>query len=174
MTTPSTDTLQNYGGALSDYSPPIDSTTDRPAQGANQAYASTAMMTHTAVKCFTCLAPAGTGTPVLASSGTQYDAQWLAATNTAPVLARSGTGTYTQTWPATVQDEIPSNYPGATSGGHALNLRRGWANCEPGSTTRYDTTVTCSANVVTLKVYTAGTSTLVDPNDGTVFDVYAV
>lgn len=175
MTAPDKDTLTTYGGALNDYSAVIDSTTDRPAQGANQAYASTAMMTHCSPRCFTRVQPAGTGTPVLAASGVQYDAQWIVATSTAPVVARSTTGTITITWPSTVADEIPSNAPGYLSGGHSLNLRCGWGNCEPGASTRYDYTVVASApNVLTLKTYTAGTSTLVDVNDNTVFDVYGM
>jgi hypothetical protein len=33
-----TDSLSSYGGALFEDTPPIDSTTDRPAGGANAAY----------------------------------------------------------------------------------------------------------------------------------------
>jgi hypothetical protein len=173
MTLPDVDTLSTLGGALYDYSPPIDPTTDRGAAAANPAYANAAMATHTLCRFFCRFNPTG-GAPVLAATGTQWDAVWEAATATAPVLAHSSTGIYTITVPATVADEIPAGLPGYNSSGHAVNFRTAWENVELGSTTTYQVFVTVNTNVMTVKIYSVGTTpALVDPNDGTIIAVHA-
>lgn len=173
MSLPDLDTVATYGGTLSDYSPVIDSTTDRPAAGANPAYANIAMATHTLIRAFARFVPAGTGAPALASSGTVYDAVWLAVTATAPVVARTTTGVYTLTWPTTVFDEIPAGAPGYNASGHTVNFRAGFANVEVGSTSIWMASVSCSANVVTVKIFNSSGS-LADPNDSSVFGIFAV
>lgn len=176
MTAPDTDTLPTYGGGLNDYSPVIDSTTDRPAAGANAAYASTAMMSHTATR-FACrITPQGSSTPILAAAGAQWDAQWAAATVTAPVLAHTGTGVLTITVPATVMDEIAVGAAGYNASGHTVNFRFSWWNIEYGATTVYAVQTTVSVNVITVKTFTLSGSTLTaaDINDGTVINVFAI
>lgn len=171
---PSVASVTTYGGVLKNYSAVSDSTTDRPDAGVNPAYSDIAAMTHTAIRAFTRFTPAGTGTPTLPASNA-HDEVWNNGQNAAPVPARSGVGIYTVTHPATVQDEIPAGQPGATSGGFALNLRVAWCNVEPGASTNYEArAVVTSPNVITIKIFTVGTSTLVDPNDGTTIGVFAL
>ena len=172
---PGVASLSTYGGAKNDLSAPVDSTTDRSANGVNPAYADIAAMSHCAVRAFVRFQPNGTSAPTLPATN-PYDSVWNAnASNAAPVVARSTTGTYTITQPSTVFDEIPAGQPGASPSGIALNLRTAWTNIELGSTTNYEArAAVTSPNVVTVKIFTVGTSTLVDPNDGTIVAVYAV
>ncbi len=103
MTFPAVDSLATYGGELVDLLPITDPTTDRSAASANAAYASVAGMTHTALRCwcrFT--AAATTGALVLQT----HDAAWGSSLAVAPTLARTGTGTFTVTWPATFTNEL--------------------------------------------------------------------
>ncbi len=168
--------LATYGGAKSDYSSPKDSTTDRSAVGTNPAYADVAAMTHCAVRAFAAFVPAGSGTPALAASN-PHDEGWNNGnpSNTLVVPARTGTGVYTLTYPGTVYDEIPVGQPGASPSGFALNLRRAWCNVELGASTNYEARATVTApNVITVKIFTVGTSTLVDPNDGTTIVAFAL
>jgi len=167
---PSVASLSTYGGALNDYSPPIDASTDRPAAGANPAYGDTAAMTHTAIRGWARFTPAGSSTPTLAS----HDETWNNGNNSAPTIARSEEGIYTLTYPATVYDEIPATSPGGVSGGYALNLRAGFCNEEIGGSTLYKAIAfITSPNVVTVKIFSVGSSpALTDPNDGTVIGVF--
>lgn len=178
MTAPDTDTLGTYGGATQDAAPVSNPQTDRPASAVNQEYATTAMQSHTAIKAWVRFTPVGTAAPVLAASGAQHDEQWgtaMGPTNALPVVARpSTTGIYTLTWPATVQDEIPSGSPGA-SAGHALNLRVAWCNEEIASGTLYKANAVVTApNVVTVYIWSVGASpALADPS-GPTFAVFAI
>ena len=79
MTLPDIDTLTTAGGGLQDYTAVIDPTTDRPAAGANTAYANEAMATHTQVRALIRFVPNGTSAPTLAATGFQWDSVWKAA-----------------------------------------------------------------------------------------------
>jgi hypothetical protein len=171
---PKVASLANYGSALNNYSATVDSSTDRDAAGANPAYGDTAGMTHTATRAWARFVPAGSSAPSFATTNAR-DEVWNNGNNVAPTLARSSTGIYTLTYPATVFDEIPSTLPGATPAGFAVNLRAALCNVEPGSTTNYDArAIITAANVITVQIYTVGSSTLHDPNDGTTIGVFAV
>jgi hypothetical protein len=174
---PKVASILTYAGPLADYSATIDSTTDRPASGTNPAYGDVAAMTHTALRAWARFQPNGITAPSVPTGqvlANVHDEVWNNGNNAAPLYARSSTGQYTVTYPATVVDEIPINYAGYT-GPVAVNLRGAWANVEPGAATDYDArAVVTSANVVTVKVYQKGSSTLVDLNDGTVLGVFAV
>jgi hypothetical protein len=167
--------IATYAGPLNDYSQVSDSSTDRPGAGANPAYGDVAAMTHTAIRMWCRFIPNGTGAPTLPTTNA-HDETWNNGNNAAPVPARTGVGVYTVTAPATVFDEIPATSPGATPAGFAVNLRFVLApNVEPGASTFYEVAASISsANVITVKIFTVGTSTLVDPNDGTVIGVAAV
>jgi len=174
VTAPDVDSLATYGGGLNDYSPVIDATTDRPAAGANASYASTAMMSHVAPRCAVRFSPQGSGTPILAAAGAQWDAQWGLATPTPPVLARTGTGVYTITYPATVADEIPVGAAGYNASGHSTSLRFCWINLEYGATTPYILKAVVTApNVITVSIYNTS-FVATDPNDGTVIGIFAI
>jgi hypothetical protein len=173
---PSASSLANYGGAKNDYSAPRDSTTDRSALGTNPAYADVAAMTHVAPRAFVRFQPNGSSAPTLPASNA-HDEHWNAnASNAAPVVARSSTGVYTVTYPSIVFDEIPASSPGSTPAGITLNLRCAMRpNLQLGSTTNYDAQASVtSPNVVTVKIFTVGTSTLVDPNDATIVNVVVI
>jgi hypothetical protein len=138
VTLPSQDTIQTYGGSLSNYGPVIDPTTDRDAAAANQAYATTAMASRMVPRVE--VAIVGNATmPTLAS----WEAVWKQATLTPPTLSRVGTGHYRATLPASVQDELGV--------AHTVNLTRAWSNVEaPGYTSN---AVVSSPNVVDVYVY---------------------
>jgi hypothetical protein len=146
-------TLQGYGGALLDYSPPVDPTTDPSAAGRNPAFADIAAMTHVAPRAFARFALSGT---VLAPVLLAHDETWNNGNpaNVAPVVARAGVGIYTVTWPATVFDEIPAGMPGSSPAGFPVNLRGGWA-CASNVADFYDAHVVPTApNVLTLYLWT--------------------
>jgi hypothetical protein len=168
MTAMSVDSLGTLGGALNNYSPVVDATTDLDAGAGNKAMADIAAMTHCCPRAWTRFTPAGTGAPVL----TAHDEMWGAVGLAAPIVARTTTGIYTLTWPSNVQDEIPSGSPGYT-GPQPLNLRMATGNSE-GGTTYFDAKpVVTSPNVVTVYIWNgASTPALVDPT-GTTFGVVA-
>ncbi len=101
MTLPAIYTLSTYGGAMANYAPVEDPTTDRDATAANQAYASAAAATHTTPRAWARFtAAASTGAMVLVA----HDAVW--GTSVPPTLARTSAGIFTVTWPATITDEL--------------------------------------------------------------------
>jgi hypothetical protein len=167
MTAFTGDALATYGGGLYDYSPVIDATRDRPAAGANAAYAAVAGMTHTGTRAWVRMTLNGAAAPVLVA----HDAMWGNTIGVAPVLARTGTGVVTITWPANVQDEIPIGVPGYT-GPLPINLRAGWANARGTVAYQRNLDIT-SANVATLHVFNAA-GTIADTAAGTDFDVYVI
>ena len=167
MTAFTGDALTTYGGALNDYSPVVDPTTDRPAAGANACYSAVAGMTHTGTRAWCRFTLNGSAAPVLIA----HDAMWGNSIAVAPVVARTGTGTVTITWPTTVQDEIPVGAPGYT-GPLPTNLRAGWAS-NRGTTAYQRTFDITSANVATLHVFNAAGSSA-DTAGATDFDVFVI
>jgi hypothetical protein len=167
MTAFTGDALATYGGALYDYSPVIDPTRDRPAAGANAAYAAIAGATHTVPRAWVRMTLNGTATPILVA----HDAIWGNTISVAPVLARTGVGVETITWPANDQDEIPIGFPGYT-GPLPLNLRAGWGNAR-GATLFFVTVTPTAANVFTVRIWNSS-GTAADPGSATDVDVYAL
>ena len=116
MTLPSVDSFQTFGGALVDYAPCEDPSTDRPAAAANQWYADTAAMTQTAIRAFVRLSKSGAGYSIFlpdvpTSSLTQQAAVWVDGSGVIPfvswpVVVRVSAGVYTITWPTTVVDSL--------------------------------------------------------------------
>ena len=119
MTLPSVDNfITTYGGALVDYAPCEDPSTDRPAAAANQWYADTAAMTQTPFRALVRLQKAGVGysitspdQPALSGTTFQQAAVWCDGSGVIPfasfpVVAKLGVGVYTVTWPATVTDAL--------------------------------------------------------------------
>lgn len=160
MSLPDVSSLATYGGALLDYDAVVDPTTDRAAASANKAYADAAAATVTVprvVAQFT--AAATTGAMALVS----HIECWTEGGAAAPALARSGTGTFTITYPATVNDSL-----GVV---HTVNLRYVWASCTS-ATVAYNVNVTCAANVIT--VYVFNTSDALNDAAGVDFVVFAI
>lgn len=174
---PKVASFATYAGPLRDYTAPIDATTDRPATGTNPAYGDVAGMTHTALRAWARFQPNGITAPSVPTGqvlANVHDETWNNGNNAAPLFARTATGQYTVTFPTTVVDEIPSGYDGYT-GPTAVNLRMAWPSLEPGGATNYEVrSIVTAANIVTVKIYTVGTSNLTDPNDGTVVGIAVV
>jgi hypothetical protein len=162
--------LSSLGGALNDYSPAIDSTTDREAYGANQTYAAVSGMTHTAWRAWAQFTWNGTGAPTLVA----HDAQWGNTALVAPTVARTGVGLGTITWAATQSDEITSPSADGYTGPTAINLRAATGNSE-GGTTFYDVKAKVTApNVVSFWLWSgASPPALVDPT-GVTFDLWVM
>lgn len=167
MTAFTGDALNTYGGGLFDYSPIIDSTRDRPAAGANAAYAAVAGMTHTGPRAWARFTLNGAAAPTLVA----HDAMWGNTIAVQPTIARTGVGLVTITWPTTVQDEITVGTPGYT-GPLPLNLRSGWANARGTVAYQRNLDIT-SANVATLHVFNAA-GTIADTAAATDFDVFVI
>ena len=147
MTSPDIDSLSTYGGALVNYAPVVDPTTDRDAAAANQAYASTAAMTHTSPRAFArIVGAASTGALALAGSN-PHDSQWGKASPVTPTLSRTALGIVVVTWPATVTDEL-----GVV---HNLNFRYAKAWIE-GATPFWTPQCTVTANTVTINLFSTG------------------
>ena len=91
----------DLGGTKTDYTAPVDSSTDRSATEVNAAFAATAAMTRTSIRCWIKFSTNGAGAPTLVS----WDASWKGGTTTPPTIALSATGKYLITFPATVLDE---------------------------------------------------------------------
>jgi hypothetical protein len=153
MTLPNRASLGTYGGALNDYSPVVDATTDRPASGTNNAYNDTAMLSNTAIRAWCKWTTNGTGVPALVS----HWALWGTGVGVAPVPAYSGTvGVFTITWPVTVTDYITNAGSPGYNGAITLNLLGGWANAQGGTSAFYfrDVVIT-AANVATVYIGTS-------------------
>jgi len=101
MSAPNASSIGDYGMPVSDYVVGVtNAATDQPASGGDQQANDTAMMTRTACKALVQFLTAGASAPTLVA----HEAQW--GVGVAPVLARTGVGVYTVTWPASVTDQL--------------------------------------------------------------------
>lgn len=96
-------TLDTYGGALDNYRPVTDPTTDRDASMMNEALGDVAMMTRTNWRAW-CRVTVNTTTGGMAIVA--HRAQWGSAPAVIPTPTRSSQGQFVLTWPATVTDEL--------------------------------------------------------------------
>lgn len=158
MTLPDTDSLSTLGGALSNAWPVVDPTTDLDADADNKNRCDVAMMTHTALRAWCAFTTAAT-TGALARVG--HDAMWGNASAIAPALARTGAGTFTLTYPATVYDELGV--------GHALNFRAGFGQSRAVADDGVKVVAT-APNVLTVYLRVAG---VLADGVGTTIDVFA-
>jgi hypothetical protein len=115
-----------------------DPTTDQPADGANATFNDTASMTHTADRAWARFT-AGASPTIVSTNG--HDAMWGSLSGVKPTPAKTATGTWTLTWPSTVQDQL-----GAT---HTTNLRKARASVE-GSVLKFVQCKVTAPNVVTV------------------------
>lgn len=144
MTAPDIDSLATYGGALNNYAPVTDPTTDRDAAAANQAYASAAAMTHTSRRCWARFVGAASTGALALQVTNGHDSHWGSASGVKPTFVRTSAGIVVLTWPATVTDEI-----GVV---HTLNLR--WARCANEDADGFFRAKVTSPNVVTVTMST--------------------
>jgi len=162
------DSLAGYGGALRDYSPVIDPTTDRPAAGANAGYSATAELTLTGTRAWCQFTVNGSAAPVLVA----HAALWGNGVSVQPTLSRTSAGIYVVTWPVNVQNQITIGQLGYT-GPLPLALRAGWANLRVVATA-FDLFVNMTAaNVATVSCFNVA-GTLADPGVATGIDVFTI
>lgn len=155
MTFPAIDSINTYGGVLTDYAPVADPTTDRPAAGVNKALATVAMMSHCAPRAIVQFTGHAT-TPVL----NDHDAAWGDGVSVAPVVTVSGTG-YDITFPSSITDENGDT--------QSVSLR--WGHAQSTSASEYSAQVSAtSSNVLHLNTFAAGVANLAA---GVTFVVFA-
>jgi hypothetical protein len=123
-----------------------DPTTDQSAAGANVMLNDVAQMTHTALRAWARFT-AGAAPAIAGTNG--HDAMWGSASGVKPVPAKTATGTWTLTWPATVQDQLGNT--------HNVNLRKARVSVE-GSALKFAQCVVTAPNVVTVYgfIFSAG------------------
>jgi hypothetical protein len=147
MTLPDVDSISTYGGALQDYSPVVDPTTDESAAFRNKYAANVAMATHTNVRAMRSFVGVEDDEPEDPVVGLVHDAVWGAAPSLKPTVVRDAEGVWTVTWPATVNDELAAQ--------HTVNLRRALAQVECTSTLRHATARVVAANEVEVRGFLA-------------------
>lgn len=139
---PDVATLANdLGGTLVNYAPVEDATTDLDAAFDNNARCMAAMSSHTAPRCW---ARVTTGATTGAMVLVKHDAMWGNALAFAPTVARASLGTFTVTYPASVNDELAV--------AHTTNLRWAMANHRSAAAALFVQAVPTSANVITFTV----------------------
>lgn len=145
---PDTSSLDTYGGAMADYAPVEDPTTDESSAFRNQYAADTAMMTVTAPRAFVTFVGDST-TPGDPGSGFVHAALWGSGPSVKPTIANITTGAYDLEWPATVDDPLAVE--------HTLNFRRAHAHVESGAggLMKHAAAQVLSANSVRVYTYLA-------------------
>lgn len=139
MTLPDADAISTFGAPYSNYGvDPVDPTTDLSAALFNKMAADVAMMSRMVRRCEVAFVGAASA-PTVSS----FEALWKAATVTSPTTARTGSGVFTFTFPASVLDEL-----GET---HVLNLTsaKAWAE----GATAYHCQASATGAVITVNVF---------------------
>lgn len=147
MTLPDIDALTTYGGALNNYAPVMDPTTDEDVSFRNKYATNVAMMTHMIPRAMRSFVGVTAAAPTDPLTGFVHDALWGNGTALKPVLSRTSTGLWKCTWSATVTDELGVS--------HTVNFRRADAQVECGSTKCDATAVVTAPNEVTIRGWTA-------------------
>lgn len=166
MTLPDIDTIATLGGALQNFAPVEDPTTDLDAGADNASRTNVAMMTHTAVRAMRRFLGHAT-TPADPVSGFIHDAVWGSSAPVKATVTKGGTGIYPLTWPTTVQDELGV--------AHTLNLRCARAWVEITGSVRYSAEARATAgNVVEVRVFIDGGAGADALNDAAGFNIVVV
>lgn len=159
MTLPSIDSIDTYGGALENYSDPVDPTTDEDAAYRNKYAANVAMSTHTLTRgARSILGTTGGATGVAdPSSGFVHDNVWGDTSAVKMVASYVQTGVYFMTAPTAVSDELGTS--------HNVNIRRAWANVDSDDgTLRVATAKPSGARAITVYTYEADATGLLKPS----------
>ena len=162
MTLPDIDAISAYGGLLADYYQVEDPTTDESALSINQIKCNVAMSTFTQVRALCAFVTANTAAPTDPASNVHF-AVWGNSVGVKPTVARTGVGTFTITWPATVQDQ--GTVLNQTPSSHTVNLRRGRGWCEGSTWIPVQVAIT-SPNVATVYAFNSS-GTLTDTTGNT-------
>lgn len=139
---PDIDSLSSYGGALENYAPVEDASTDEDAAWRNLYAMNVAALTQTAPRAM-CRFVGNAVTPTDPTSNVHF-AVWGNTLSVKPTVARTGAGVYTITWPTSVTDELDTS--------HTISLVTGWANVE-GATLYHAQVTISSSNVATVRVF---------------------
>lgn len=145
MPLPDSSSIDDFGGIFTDG--PIgvvDPTCQMAASQGNNMSATVAMGSRMVPRCEVSFTGA-----IVAPTTIAFEAVWKSKTPTIPTAARTGTGVFTFTFPASVSDELLA--------AHVLNLTSSWGFASGG--TAYHVQASASANVLTVYVFTlAGTA----------------
>lgn len=143
---PEVDDINTYGGPKTDEGPIESPTTQLSGPDYTKLAASTAAMTHTGIRAWVRFVTAAT---TGAMTLTSHDAGWGNSAPVTPLLARTGTGVFTVTWPTSVNDEL--SLP------HTVNARAVLAPVVEGSTAANTARVAITApNVLTVYTFASG------------------
>ena len=159
MTLPAIDSLNTYGGALSNYSDPVDPTTDEDAAWRNKYATNVAMMTHMITRGARSFLGTTGGASGIAdpSTGFVHDALWGDAAGVKIVASYVQTGVYELTAPTAVSDELGVS--------HNLSIRRAWANVDSSDgTLRMANAKPSAAQRITVYTFQANSSGQVLPS----------
>lgn len=148
--------LDDYGGPIADYAAVVDPTTDEAAHFRNRYACDAAMATHTqplALASFVAVNGANPTDP----TDFVHDAKWGDSNPYKPVVARTGEGIVTLTWPTTVQDSL--TLLSASLGGgvtHTVNFRRAFAQAHAlAGVLGHAVAEVTAPNVVTVRTFLA-------------------
>lgn len=156
---PDRDSLDSYGGPMSDYSEPVDPTTDESAAWRNLYAMNVAMMTHTITRGARSFLGTTGGATAIAdpSSGFVHDNVWGDSAGVKMVGSYVQTGTYFLTAPTAVSDELAVQ--------HNVNIRRAWANVDSSDgTLRLATAKPAGARSITVYTYEADAAGALKPS----------
>lgn len=156
MTLPDISSLDDVGGPKANYAPITDPTTDEDAADRNRIFCDVAMMGHSAPRGFVRFVAVNGGAPTDPASSV-HDAMWGSTVGVKPVIARTGEGIWTATWPATVDDEL--TVEDASLGGgetHTVNIRAAFAQATAVSgVLKHAVAELTSANSITIRGFLA-------------------
>lgn len=143
MRLPQTATLSTYGGKKENEYPVENPLTDISAEEHNELADDVQAMTHTALRAW--YAFVGNATTPTDPASNIHDAVWGDSLAVKPVLARTGTGVWTLTYPTSYVDELGNT--------RTVNLRRGKLFSVEGTTPYVVTVTPTSANVLTVRIF---------------------
>jgi len=159
MALPDKNIYNNLGGELTDYQPAEDPTTDLAAAADDDARSDVAAMTRIIVRAYVVFTVSGSTCTVV-----DQDSVWGNSLAVLPTIVRNSAGNYTITWPATVMD--------ARGLSHALNLRRGHGNVEPGANVFVPQVSIPTPNTALVVTSRSSTEAAADPSTAIVVTVW--
>lgn len=156
MPLPDISSIDDFGGPIANYAAVTDPTTDEDAKFRNRYACDVAMMGHTAPRAFVRFVAVDGGAPTDPATFV-HDALWGSALAVKPVVARTGEGVWTVTWPTTVDDELTADDPSLGGGvTHSVNIRFAAPFCTAvAGVLKFVTAEVTSPNVVTVRGFLA-------------------
>lgn len=148
MSLPSTDSFDQLGGKKINYSQIVDPNTDVDGAQFSQMTFDVAAMTATATRCWVKFTGHAT-TPILVA----HNSVWGNTAPVTPIIARTGTGTYTITFPVTVNDGL-----GQPTSSIGVNLRAPWLSVDSLLFANSARVTVTSPNVLTVQAFASGTA----------------